>query len=259
MPVLHRYLGNPLLSFLGRLFFRNSVGDYYCGLRGVSREAIMHLDLRMTGMEFAIEMVVRAVLAGLSVAEVPTTLAKDGRSRPSHLHTWRDGWRTLRFLLLYSPRWLFLYPGLTLIALGLATSLLLLPGPVTIARGVTLDIHTMLVACASCVVGVQSVCFALIARDYAVARKLIPPSSEQGAPSSYLTLEGMLILGGIVFTAGLVGVSWAFLQWREIEFGDLGYTRVLRLVIMSVTGLATGAQLILSSFLAGVIAIGHRD
>ena len=113
MSALHRYLGNPLLSFIGRLFFRNSVGDFYCGLRGFSREAIVRLDLRTTGMEFAIEMVVRAALAGLKITEIPTTLSKDGRTRSSHLRTWRDGWRTLRFLLLYSPRWLFLYPGLT--------------------------------------------------------------------------------------------------------------------------------------------------
>src|SRR5262249_46654926 len=159
------------------LFFNNSVGDYYCGLRGFSRDAIMRLDLRMTGMEFAIEMVVRAALAGLSIAEVPTTLSPDGRTKTSHLRTWRDGCRTLRFLLLSSRRWLFLYPGVTIIAVGAATTLLLLPGPVTIARGLTLDMHTMLVACTSCVVGIQSVCFALIARDYAVARKLIPATS----------------------------------------------------------------------------------
>ena len=259
MPALHRYLGNPFLSFIGRLFFKNSVGDFYCGLRGFSREAILRLDLRMTGMEFAIEMVVRAVLSGLSIVEIPITLWRSGRSRPSHLRTWRDGWRTLRFLLLYSPRWLFFYPGLTLTAVGLGTSLLLLPGPLTIAHGLTLDVHTMLVACAGCIVGVQSVCFAIIAKDYALARRLIPLSSEHRAPSSHLTLEGMLILGGIVFTAGLVGVSWAFLQWSGVRFGDLSYPRVLRVVIMSVTGLATGAQLILSGFLAGVIAIAHRD
>jgi hypothetical protein len=259
MSVLHRYLGNPLLSFIGRLFFRNAVGDFYCGLRGFSREAIDGLDLRTTGMEFAIEMVVRAALAGLKITEIPTTLSKDGRSRPSHLRTWRDGWRTLRFLLLYSPRWLFLYPGLSLIAGGLLLSILLLPGPLIIAPGVRLDIHSMLVASAACIVGVQSVCFALIANDYAVTRKLIPPSPRYRPLSNYLPLERMLILGGLVFAAGLAGLSWAVWQWSEISFGDLDYSRVLRLVIMSVTGLAIGAQLILTGFLAGVIAIGHRD
>jgi hypothetical protein len=258
MPLLHRYVGNPLLSFIGRLFFRNSVGDFYCGLRGFQREAIVRLDLRMTGMEFAIEMVVRAVLAGLGIAEVPTTLSKSGRSRPPHLRTWRDGWRTLRFLLLYSPRWLFFYPGLTLIAVGFVTSVLLLPGPLTIGR-LTLDVHTMLVASACCVVGVQSVCFAIIARDYASARKLLPPLVGYQPLSGQLTLERMLLLGGVVFAAGLTGVIGAFLQWSEVGFGDLDYSKVLRLVIISVTGLSTGAQLILSGFLAGVIAIGHRE
>ena len=259
MPGLHRYLGNPLLSFIGRLFFKNSIGDYYCGLRGFSREAILALDLRMTGMEFAIEMVVRAVLAQLKIVEIPTTLSRDGRSRPSHLRTWRDGWRTLRFLLLYSPQWLFLYPGLTLIVLGLGTSLMLLPGPLPIGHGITLDLHTMLVSCAACVVGVQSVCFSLIARDYAVARRLIPPSSRNRQPFRTFTLERMLMLGSAIFLGGIAGMVWALLAWSEVHFGDLGYSRVIREVILSVTALSTGAQLILSGFLAGVIAIGHRD
>jgi hypothetical protein len=259
MPGLHRYLGNPLLSFIGRLFFKNSIGDYYCGLRGFSREAILALDLRMTGMEFAIEMVVRAVLAQLRIIEIPTTLSPDGRSGRSHLRTWRDGWRTLRFLLLYSPQWLFLYPGLTLIVLGLGTSLMLLPGPLPIGHGITLDLHTMLVSCAACVVGVQSVCFALIARDYAIARKLIPPSSRHRQPFRTFTLERMLILGSAIFLGGIAGLAWALLAWSEVHFGDLGYSRVIREVILSVTALSTGAQLILSGFLAGVIAIGHRD
>ena len=259
MPGLHRYLGNPLLSFIGRLFFKNSIGDYYCGLRGFSREAILALDLRMTGMEFAIEMVVRAVLAQLKIIEVPTTLSRDGRSGRSHLRTWRDGWRTLRFLLLYSPQWLFLYPGLTLIVLGLGTSLLLLPGPLPIGHGIILDLHTMLVSCAACVVGVQSVCFALIARDYAIARKLIPPPSRNRHPFRTFTLERMLVLGSAMFVGGITGLAWALLAWSEVHFGDLGYSRVIREVILSVTALSTGAQLILSGFLAGVIAIGHRD
>jgi hypothetical protein len=259
MPALHRYLGNPILSFIGRLFFKNSIGDYYCGLRGFSREAILGLDLRITGMEFAIEMVVRAVLARLAVTEIPTTLSRDGRSGRSHLRTWRDGWRTLRFLLLYSPQWLFLYPGLTLIALGLTISMLLLRGPLPIGHGITLDLHTMLVACAACVVGVQSVCFALIARDYAVARKLLPPTPRYRLPFRSFTLERMLILGGAIFLASIGGLTWAVAAWSSVHFGDLGYSRVIRLVILSVTGLSTGAQLILSGFLAGVIAIGHRD
>jgi hypothetical protein len=259
MPLLHRYLGNPVLSFLGRLFFKARIGDFHCGLRGFSREAILALDLRTTGMEFASEMVVRSALAGLRIAEIPTRLAKDGRSRSPHLRTWRDGWRHLRFLLLYSPRWLFFYPGAALVLLGLAGALPLLAGPVAIGKDVVLDVHTMLVACTCCLVGVQSVCFALIAREYATARKLIPPSPRYKTLLSQLTLERMLALGGIVFAGGLIGLGCAFEVWREAAFGDLAHFRVLRLVIISVTGLAIGAQLMLSGFFAGLIAIAQRD
>src|SRR5216683_2493132 len=145
MPPLHRYLGNPVLSFVGRLFFRSAIGDFHCGLRGFNRDSVMALNLQATGMEFASEMVVKAALAGQHVTEVPTTLAKDGRSRPPHLHTWRDGWRHLRFLLLYSPRWLFLYPGALLMLAGAAAGAWLLPGPRTIA-GVAFDVHTLVYA-----------------------------------------------------------------------------------------------------------------
>jgi glycosyltransferase involved in cell wall biosynthesis len=259
MPFLHRYLGNPVLSSVGRLFFKSRVGDFHCGLRGFAREAIVGLDLQTTGMEFASEMIVRASLAGLAIAEVPTTLSKDGRSRPPHLNTWRDGWRHLRFLLLYSPRWLFLYPGFALVMIGLFTSVLLLPGPLAIANRLTLDIHTMLVACACLVVGVQSVCFALLAQQYAMARKILPPSSRYQPLLTFFTLERMVILGGGIFLAGLAGIGATFATWKDLNFGDLGYTTELRQMMISVTGLAVGVQLMLSGFLSGVIAIGLRD
>jgi hypothetical protein len=156
MPFLHHYLGNPVLSFLGRLFFRVSCRDFHCGLRGFSREAISGLGLRTTGMEFASEMLVRAGLAKLKITSVPTHLAKDGRSRPPHLHTWSDGWRHLRFLLLFSPRWLFIYPGLAMIALGLGLGFALLPGPVRITPEISLDVHTLIVAAISILVGISS-------------------------------------------------------------------------------------------------------
>jgi glycosyltransferase involved in cell wall biosynthesis len=259
MPFLHRYLGNPVLSYVGRLFFKSGVGDFHCGLRGFAREAIVGLDLQTTGMEFASEMIVRASLAGLAITEVPTTLSKDGRSRPPHLSTWRDGWRHLRFLLLYSPRWLFLYPGFALVLIGLFTSVLLLPGPLPIADRLTLDIHTMLVACACLVVGVQSVCFALLAQQYATARKILPPSPRYQPFLKFFTLERMVILGGVIFLAGLVGIGATFATWKDLNFGDLGYTTELRQMMISVTGLAVGVQLMLSGFLSGVIAIGLRD
>ena len=152
MPLLHRYLGNPILSFLGRLFFFVKIGDFHCGLRGFNRDRILALGLRTTGMEFASEMVVRSALAGYRIAEVPTTLRPDGRSRPPHLRTWRDGWRHLRFLLMYSPRWLFFYPGLALLAFGLIGTVLLLPGRFYIGS-VGIDIHTFIVACISILLG----------------------------------------------------------------------------------------------------------
>jgi Glycosyl transferase family 2 len=259
MPPLHRYLGNPVLSFIGRFFFHVGIGDFHCGLRGFARAAIVGLELQTTGMEFASEMIVRAALAGLKIAEVPTRLAKDGRTRKPHLHTWRDGWRHLRFLLLFSPRWLFLYPGIVLIALGVGANAALLPGPVAIGRTVVLDIHTMLVACAAAIVGVQSVCCALIAQQYASARKLLPVVPRYRSVLGFFTLERMLILGGLVFLGGLGGIVWAFATWTSLDFGDLGLTRELRLVIVSVSALAIGAQMMLAGFLAGAIAIGVRE
>ena len=174
MPALHRYLGNPVLSGIGRLFFHSPCGDFHCGLRGFSKEAIERLDLRTTGMEFASEMVVKATLHGLRIGEVPTTLSPDGRSRPPHLRSWRDGWRHLRFLLLYSPRWLFFYPGLThCCSTGLTIILWLLPGPRRVGP-VVLDVHTMLGGAALVLIGFQSVAFAVLAKVFAVNSGLMP-------------------------------------------------------------------------------------
>ena len=173
MPFLNRYLGNPVLSFLGRVFFGIPVRDFHCGLRGFARQAIFDLDLRTTGMEFASEMIVRAALEGMSIVEVPTTLAVDGRSRRPHLRPWRDGWRHLRFLLLYSPRWLFVYPGLFLLAFGLIGTVLLLPGPVFIGT-VGIYIHSFIVACISILLGLQSLGFAIVARRYGAASGFLP-------------------------------------------------------------------------------------
>ena len=164
MPFLHRYLGNPVLSWLGRLFFDASIGDFHCGLRGVRRDSILALDLRASGMEFASESVIRAALAHLVIAEVPTTLDVDGRSRPPHLHTWHDGWRHLRLLLMLCPRWLFLYPGLALIVLGALGTAVLFPGPVMLTSRIELDEHTFLVAAVAILVGGQVICFGIVAR-----------------------------------------------------------------------------------------------
>lgn len=258
MPFMNKYLGNPVLSFIGRLFFQNRIGDFHCGLRAFSRQAILDLDLRTTGMEFASEMIVRAALGGLSIEEVPVTLHPDGRSRAPHLRPWRDGWRHLRFLLLFCPRWLFLYPGLALLIFGTTAIAALLPGQLSIGFGVSLDVHTMLVAGAALAVGVQSICFAFVARQYATAHKLMPPSRYQLIESK-ITLENFVVLGVVIFLGGLGGIVWAVFVWKGVAFGDLGYASVLRLVIVSTTALITGSQLILTGFLAGIVAIGQRD
>ncbi|MEP0773178.1 MAG: glycosyltransferase family 2 protein, partial [Acidobacteriota bacterium] len=197
MPFLHRYLGNPLLSGLGRLFFSSPCRDFHCGLRGFRREAILGLGLRATGMEFASEMVVKATLAGLRITEVPTTLVPDGRGTPSKLRTWRDGWRHLRFLLLFSPRWLFLYPGLVLMAVGAAVTAWLLPGPRQLAS-LTLDVHTLLYAAAAILIGFKGVSFAILSRAFATAEGLLPPAARWRELERRLTLEGGLVVGAFL-------------------------------------------------------------
>ena len=258
MPFLHRYLGNPVLSFLGRLFFGLQCRDFHCGLRGFSRQAVLELGLQTTGMEFASEMLVRAGLSKLSIASVPTRLAKDGRSRPPHLRTWRDGWRHLRFLLLFSPRWLFVYPGLAMIALGLAVTLLLLPGPVPLGTGVNLDVHTLLIACMCVLVGTQSITFGMLARRYAAARGLLPQSAQYGRFLNLLTLERLLQFGGVLAVAGFAGIVWSFSIWRSEDFGALQYSSVMRILIPSVTLIASGIQMALAGFLASVMDIESK-
>ena len=255
MPPLHRYVGNPVLSSAGRLFFRSPIGDFHCGLRGFDRAAIIGLNLRTTGMEFASEMVVKATLAGLKIAEVPTTLSPDGRSRRPHLRSFRDGWRHLRFLLLFSPRWLFLYPGLALVVFGLVAAGLLLPGPMTLAPGVQLDIHTLLVAAMCIIVGLQAISFALIGRQFATRYGFIPRSARYGSILDELTLERILLFALILVVGGFGGLVWSLEQWARTGFGPLDYEMVMRVMIMSVTALVSGLQLIMSGFLSSMIAI----
>ncbi|WP_202815390.1 glycosyltransferase family 2 protein [Bradyrhizobium sp. CCGE-LA001] len=256
MPFLHRYLGNPILSWLGRLFFRTPLGDFHCGMRGFSRDPIAKLDLRTTGMEFASEMVVRATIVGLKISEVPTTLSKDGRSRPPHLRTWRDGWRHLKFLLLYSPRWLFFYPGALLVAAGTALSSILLFGQISIG-GIGFDIRTMLVACTCLIVGIQGICFAAIARSFAKDMNLLPPSERYGRMLEACTLEFFVFGGGAIFVLGIAGLITAIIQWSETNFGPLDLSSLLRVVALSTTAITVGAQLVFTGFLAGLMSIKH--
>lgn len=253
MPFLHRYLGNPVLTFIGKRFFRVNCGDFHCGLRGFSRDAVLRLNLQARGMEFASEMLIRAALQGLRLVEVPTTLSKDGRSRPPHLRTWQDGWRHLRLLLMYSPKWLFLYPGLSMIAFGLVASLALLPGPMELAKGVGVDVHTFLVACMSIVVGVQSITFGMLARRHVAAQGFLPSPSRYVSFLEWLTLERMLGISLIVFACGAGGMIWALYQWSAVDFGPLRYAGMIRIVTLSMTMIVVAIQFGLSAFLASVI------
>lgn len=252
MPALHRYLGNPVLSFLGRLLFRAPIGDFHCGLRGFSREAMLRLGLNTPGMEFASEQIVKAALNDLRIAEVPTTLSPDGRSRPPHLRTWRDGWRHLRFLLIHRPRWLFLYPGTGLTAFGIALIAWLIPGPREFA-GVVFDIHTMLYAAVAAVAGFQAVNFAVMANDFAVSTGVLPQDPLLTRLGKRISLEVGLAFGVTLLAVGIGGLGYAIVVWGGGEFGDLAPSNVMRIVIPSAALFVIGLQLALSSFFLALI------
>jgi glycosyltransferase involved in cell wall biosynthesis len=258
MPWKNRYIGNPVLSGIGKLFFRCPVGDFHCGLRGFSREAFQRMRLQTTGMEFASEMVIKATLLKLRIAEVPTTLDKDGRSRPPHLRPWRDGWRHLRFMLLYSPRWLFLYPGIVVTLLGLTLGIAILRGPLAITRHVALDVNSLLVAFAAVVLGFQAVAFSICARSYAYHEGLLPPNPKLDRAFQRFKLETGLIVGAVVFLAGLAGILYTVWIWYRHGFGALDAQDTLRLAIPGVTALCVGGQIVLVSFLLSFMELRRR-
>jgi glycosyltransferase involved in cell wall biosynthesis len=255
MPFLHRYLGNPVLSFIGRLFFSIPVGDFHCGLRGFSRESMLDLGLQSPGMEFASEMIVKASLQGRRIEETPTTLRPDGRSRPPHLKTWRDGWRHLRFLLLHSPRFLFIYPGVALILLGLAGSALLARGAVRVSPRLELDIHSLVVACFAILIGVQLVVFGALARRYQMLEGVLPPAQRFEKFLLGLSLEPILRAALVIFLAGALGAGWAVFDWAGSGFGPIHYYGVMRVLVMSLTAVAVAIQLAAAGFLASVFAL----
>jgi glycosyltransferase involved in cell wall biosynthesis len=257
MPALHRYLGNPVLSRIGRLFFNSPVGDFHCGLRGFQKAAIEGLDLRTTGMEFASEMIVKATLMDLRITEVPTTLSPARRTRQPHLRTWRDGWRHLRFLLVYSPRWLFLYPGAFLMLAGLVVGGWLISGPRRIG-GIGFDVHTLLYAAGAIIIGFQSVVFAFFTKIFAISEGLLPEDPRLTKAFKYITLETGLAAGSLLVVAGLAGSLYAFLHWSLGSFGPLDATRTLRIVIPSLTALMLGSEVILSSFFLSVLGLSRR-
>jgi glycosyltransferase involved in cell wall biosynthesis len=257
MPALHRWLGNPLLSYVGRRLFRIQVGDFHCGLRGVNAQSIRALDLRTPGMEFASEMVVRAALEGLKVVEVPTTLAPDGRSRPPHLRTWRDGWRHLKFLLTYSPRWLFLYPGIGFLALGAVAAAALFPGPLHLG-GIGFENKTFMAGCLCLLVGVQSITFSLLVRRYASRQGYLPRHRRYAHLLDQLTLERLALVALVLFLLGGGGVAWCFLQWWEAFFGRFESPIATRLMVFSITILAAATQILLAAFLGAIMDVGKE-
>ncbi|MDP3929088.1 MAG: glycosyltransferase family 2 protein [Bacteroidota bacterium] len=258
MPFLHRYLGNPVLSFIGRLFFNCPVSDFHCGLRGFRQDIVTLLDLKTTGMEFASEMVVKATIFKLNIAEVPTTLSKDGRSRPPHLRTWRDGWRHLRFLLIYSPRWLFLYPGIFLMLLGIIMSIFIVRGPVEMLPHVVFDTNTLLYAGAFIIVGYQAVSFGVFTRTYAVQAGFLPQNNSLAKASDFVSMELGLVIGLIILFAGVGGTLYSLSLWEAKDFGPLEYSEILRKVIPSVIAIIVGLQTILSSFFLSVLQVNKK-
>jgi glycosyltransferase involved in cell wall biosynthesis len=257
MPFLHKYLGNPVLSFIGRLFFKAPCKDFHCGMRAFTRAAYDRMKLRTLGMEFASEMVVKSTLLNLRFSEVPTKLAKDGRSRAPHLRTWRDGWRHLRFLLMYSPRWLFLYPGIAMTSIGVLATIWLMPGTRTIGS-INLDVHTMLYALMFVVLGVQAITFATLAKTFAVREGLVPQNEKTSFIMSYFSLELGLVLGALLMFAGAGFSIAAVHMWSVVHYGALNVSVVLRLVAPAVILFTVGVHVVLSSFMLSLMGIERR-
>jgi len=258
MPPLHKYLGNPVLSWLGRVLFKSPIRDFHCGLRGFSRDAIRGLGLRTTGMEFASELVVKSTLAGLTVGEVPTTLKKDGRSRPPHLRSWRDGWRHLRFLLIFSPKWLFLYPGIIAFVIGLLGSIALLFGPVEIGS-VGFDVSSQLYLSALAVVGYQGVVFWLLTKMYGQREGFALPRGRLFSRIAERTsTESAAVLGVIAFVAGLAIAVTQVVIWGSSGFGALDPLDTIRLAVPATLLMILGAQTIMAGMFLGILAIDHR-
>ena len=257
MPALHRYLGNPVLTAVGRILFRSPVKDFHCGLRGFRREAILELDLRTTGMEFASEMVVKATLNKLNIVEVPTTLSPDGRSRAPHLRTWRDGWRHLRFLLLYSPRWLFLYPGMVLFLVGLVLGGVLLAGPIQIGEH-ALDVSALVYAMAAVLIGFQAILFAAFSRAFVANEGLMPPSPGMQKAFKVLNLERGLIIGLLLLIVGVGLAIYGFIHWGSSDFGALNARDAVRMAVPAATLSVLGFETIMGSFFLSVLGLSRR-
>jgi glycosyltransferase involved in cell wall biosynthesis len=257
MPGLHRWLGNPVLSFVGRFIYGTPCGDIYCGLRGFDRSKVIGLDIRSSGMEYAIEMLVKATMRGLRVTEVPTTLSPDAEGREPHLRTWRDGWRSIQLLLLYSPRWLFLYPGLLLLLVGIAGMVWLVPSQRTVGD-VTFDVSTLLYFALAVVVGLESVYFFVLARWYGMLEGLLPDDPRLRRLMSRAVPEIGLLVGCLLVATGLALSIYALVTWNDSGFGQLDYPHTLRIVVPGATLITCGMQTALASLFVGVLGLRHR-
>jgi hypothetical protein len=254
MPWKNRWLGNPALSSLGRLLFQTPIHDFHCGLRAFSRAAYERMQPKTTGMEFASEMVMKATLKGLRVAEVPITLHKDGRSRPPHLRAWRDGWRHLRFMLIYSPRWLFLLPGTWLTALGALGAMAIYFSPIFLGH-VHLDTGSLAVACMTTIIGINLVAFAFFAKVFAIAEGLLPDDPRFAAVFRYFSLEKGLGVGAGLLLAGLIVMGWALWLWQQAGFHALPYPENMRRIIAAATLIVVGHQVMAASWFLSVLGL----
>ncbi|MFZ4681264.1 MAG: glycosyltransferase family 2 protein [Terrimicrobiaceae bacterium] len=254
MPWKHRWIGNPVLSTVGRLFFHCPAHDFHCGLRGFPREAALRMDLCTTGMEFASEMVIKANLKRMKIAQVPITLYKDGRSRPPHLRSWRDGWRHLRFMLIYSPRWLFLIPGLAAVLACGALAVTLFFSTISLGR-VTLDTGTMMLAAMGMIAGAQLFAQAISAKIFAIDAGLLPNDERFSRLFKFFNLEKGILAGAIVLITGILLIARSFLMWKEQDFGALSYSENMRLIIAGGTCMVFGIQIISVSFFLSVLGL----
>jgi glycosyltransferase involved in cell wall biosynthesis len=255
MPWKNRWIGNPALSLIGRLFFKCPAHDFHAGLRGFTKTAFEKMDLQTTGMEFASEMVIKSTLKGLKISEVPITLHKDGRSRPPHLKPWRDGWRHLRFMLLFSPRWLFLMPGLALSALGFIFAAALSLNDIKIG-GIVLNVGTLVVACMTIIVGFQLVAFAFFTKVFAIAEGLLPDDPKLSRVFKVFTLEKGLVVGALVLLGGLTLLARSLWIWQQKDFGMLPSTEEnLRRLIPATTLIVLGIQAVFSSFFMSALGL----
>ncbi len=257
MPPLHKYLGNPVLSFIGRIFYPSDIKDFHCGLRGYNRAAIQSLQLQTTGMEYASEMVVQATLHKLKMIEVPTTLSPDGRTRPPHLRSWRDGWRHLKFLMMYSPNWTFLYPGLILSGIGLLIMVAIGIGPSRIGT-INFGINTMMYGATSLLVGVNISLFSMFTKAYALSSGFIPNSPKTVGLLERFTVEKGVVIGVILTILGIIATIIAFVIWGNHSFGNLQPESIMKITIPATTLIAIGIELVFASFFLGILEIKRK-